>query len=137
MSVDKNDQWMVAIGTWELLNRIGEDEVRVASFYGHMQGRRMPRDVFERLCEALQSNTTLEVIDLDHCEVARWDDGIEMLLASIRDIRTLERLNLNSCQMTDHHVKSLCAFLKHNTSVRKLWLYGNSITLAGAISLHR
>ena len=137
MSVDSNNQWMVAVSTADLVSAVRAGKVHVASFYGHMQGRRMSRPVFDDLIEALACNTTLRVLDLDHNEVGRWPDGLSTLLGSLQHISTLQQLNLNSCCISDAGVAVLCSFLAENTTLTSLWLYGNRITVRGATALHR
>ena len=137
MSVDSNNAWMVAISTQDLVTAVGNGEVNVASFYGHMQGRRMSYDVFLSLLKALRGNCTLQVLDLDHNEVGRWENGVAMLLDAIKHIGTLRQLNLNSCQVGDEDVDHLCRFLSHNDTLESLWLYGNNITFRGTIQLHK
>eukprot|EP01063_Lacrimia_lanifica_P000275 TRINITY_DN10134_c0_g1_i1.p2 TRINITY_DN10134_c0_g1~~TRINITY_DN10134_c0_g1_i1.p2 ORF type:complete len:213 (+),score=96.66 TRINITY_DN10134_c0_g1_i1:144-782(+) len=137
MSVSLDSQWMVAISTQDLIKSMGANKVEVASFYGHMQGRRMTREIFADVLAALEDNTTLKVLDLDHNEVGRWEDGLPRLMVALRPVVSLTKLNLNSCQIDDAGVDVLCGFFAENRTVEDLWLYGNNVTVRGAIALHR
>eukprot|EP01060_Flectonema_neradi_P000927 TRINITY_DN10548_c0_g1_i1.p1 TRINITY_DN10548_c0_g1~~TRINITY_DN10548_c0_g1_i1.p1 ORF type:complete len:229 (+),score=29.60 TRINITY_DN10548_c0_g1_i1:196-882(+) len=137
MSVDSSNQWMVAISTKKLIESIAANTVHVASFYGHMQGRRMNRELYLQLLDALKLNCTLQVLDLDHNEIGRWEDGVEKLLEAVDHIDTLRKLNLNSSQVGDADVAVICKFLESNTTIEDLWLYGNNISFKGAMLLHQ
>eukprot|EP01065_Artemidia_motanka_P030780 TRINITY_DN36896_c0_g1_i1.p1 TRINITY_DN36896_c0_g1~~TRINITY_DN36896_c0_g1_i1.p1 ORF type:complete len:265 (+),score=60.90 TRINITY_DN36896_c0_g1_i1:57-851(+) len=127
-------EWLVSCPVDEVIQRVGEDRVRTACFFRAQ--RKLPRASFDRLLEALRLNSTVEIVDLDHCEVAQWPGAVAKLLAACAAIPSLIGINLNACQVTDDDAVDIANFLSTDPPLRRLWLYSNQITILGATALY-
>eukprot|EP01062_Namystynia_karyoxenos_P079865 TRINITY_DN8504_c0_g2_i1.p1 TRINITY_DN8504_c0_g2~~TRINITY_DN8504_c0_g2_i1.p1 ORF type:complete len:279 (+),score=82.60 TRINITY_DN8504_c0_g2_i1:79-915(+) len=134
-SLSLDGAWLVACGVDELVELVRENKVRSACFFRAQ--RKLPRSTFDALCAALPSNSTLEVLDFDHCEIAQWADGVSALLAACAGLPSLSGINLNACKVQDADARAIAAFLATDPPLRRMWLYSNQITVAGAADLYQ
>ena len=81
------------------------------------------------ISQALMVNQTLLELEMRDNNIT--DDGITAIAGSLRS-SSITVLDIMRCGITFTGVRPLAAALTTNQSIKKLWLYGNPITVDGA-----
>ena len=80
------------------------------------------------ICEALMVNRSLQVLDLEYNPISA---GVVHIAESLKHNRSLLKINLGACGLTEKGAESLAISLKENNSLQTLILRGNYLSDRG------
>ena len=82
------------------------------------------------ISKMMMVNHSLQELHMDDNNIG--DSGISAIAEALGNCKITE-LNVMKCNITLHGATMLAAALSSNYTIRTLWLYGNAITVEGAL----
>ena len=82
------------------------------------------------ISKMIMVNHSLQELDVNHNEIG--DKGISVIAAALGNCK-INKLDVRKCNITLIGARSLAAALSSNYTIRELWLWGNAITVEGAL----